>query len=348
VKQVRVGVVGATGYGGAESVRLLLSHPCVSLTYVTSETYQNQPLGRVIPSFRGFDNLVCESFSVDEAAKRCDVVFLARTDAGWSMQVTPELLSAGVKVVDFSADFRLQDVNVYAEWYKKEHTAPDLLREAAYGIPELWRDCIQGARLVANPGCYPTSVLLGLAPLLREGLVADVCISSASGVSGAGRSKITVDYHFPEVNESIRPYGVHGHRHRPEIEQGMRLISGREHKISFVPHLAPMTRGILSTMFVALSKPLSQAELDEVYLGFYRGERFVRVLTDGSLPTTAGVCGSNYCHIAAVADPRTQRAVVMSALDNLVKGMSGQAVQNMNLMMGLPEEAGLCQPGVYP
>jgi len=345
---VRVGVVGATGYGGVESVRLLLRHPQVQITYTTSETYRGQKLDEVIPAFRGCTDLVCEAFSLEEAARRCDVVFLARTDAGWSMEVAPKLLELGVRVVDFSADFRLRDPAVYAKWYRKDHTAPHLLDEAAYGIPELWRDAIRGSRLVANPGCYPTSVLLGLAPLLGAGLARDVVVSASSGVSGAGRSKITLDYHFPEVNESMRPYGVQGHRHRPEMEQGMSLLAGRDLRIAFVPHLVPMTRGILSTAFVSLTRPVDQDELDGLYQSFYNGERFVQVLTSGRLPETGSVCGSNNCHIAAVADAHTGRAVVMSAIDNLVKGMAGQAVQNMNLMMGLPEESGLDQPGLYP
>lgn len=345
---VRVGVVGATGYGGAESVRLLLRHPQAEITYITSETYLGRRLDEVIPAFSGCTDLKCESFSPDEAASRCDVVFLARTDAGWSMDVAPKLLERGVRVVDFSADFRLRDPAVYTLWYKKDHTAQDLLKQAAYGIPELWRDAIRDAKLVANPGCYPTSVLLGLAPLLTAGLVRDVSVSAASGVSGAGRSKITLDYHFPEVNESIRPYGVQGHRHRPEMEQGMSALSGREFRITFVPHLAPMTRGILATMFVSLTRAVDQGELDGLYQSFYEGERFVQVLTSGRLPETGSVCGSNNCHISAVADSHTGRAVVMSAIDNLVKGMAGQAVQNMNLMMGLLEASGLDQPGLYP
>lgn len=345
---VRVGVVGATGYGGVESVRLLLRHPHAQITYITSETYHGQRLDEVIPAFRGCTDLKCESFSVDEAERRCDVVFLARTDAGWSMEVAPALLKRGVSVVDFSADFRLRDPSVYAKWYKREHTALDLLDQAAYGIPELWRETIRSAKLVANPGCYPTSVLLGLAPLLKAGLVGDVAVSSASGVSGAGRSKITLDYHFPEVNESIRPYGVQGHRHRPEIEQGMRLLTGREFHITFVPHLVPMTRGILSTAFVSLTRPVEQDELECLYQTTYSGERFVQVLTAGALPDTGSVLSSNKCHVAAVADVHTGRAVVMSAIDNLVKGMAGQAVQNMNLMMGLPEQSGLDGPGLYP
>jgi len=348
VKRYRVGVVGATGYGGAESVRLLARHPGVELTYISSETYVGQRLDAVLPGFTGFTDLVCEAFDPEVAAARCDAVFLARTDAGWSMQVVRPLLDAGLKVVDFSADFRFKDPSVYSQWYKRPHAATDLMDEAAYGIPELWRDQISSARLVGNPGCYPTGALLALAPLARRGLARDIAISAASGVSGAGRSKITLDYHYPEANESARPYGVAGHRHRPEIEQGLSMLSGQKHTISFVPHLIPMTRGIVTTAFVGLAEPLEQAALEAIYQEEYAAERFVHVLTGVATPDTKHVLGSNNCHVAVVAEPRTNRAIVMSAIDNLTKGQAGQAVQCLNAMLGMPEASGLDMPSLYP
>ncbi len=344
-----VGIVGATGYGGAELIRFLLRHPYVRLTYLTSETYQGQAISEVLPHLRGYLDLTCQSFDPAVAGRFAQVLFLALQN-GRAMQAVPFLLEAGCKVIDLSADYRLKDPAVYSTWYQKEHTSPHLLSKAVYGIPELYREEIQRADLIANPGCYPTSVLLGLAPLLKAGWVdpKDIVVNSASGVSGAGRSKFGLEYHFPEVDESLRPYAVEGHRHRPEMEQEIHRLSGKETRIVFVPHLVPMIRGILSTMYVRLTRSITSEELQNLYESAYQEEPFVQVLPPGHFPSTKYVWGSNQCHLSVTLEPRTNRAIVISAIDNLGKGMVTQAIQNMNLMMGWPETTGIDFPALYP
>jgi N-acetyl-gamma-glutamyl-phosphate reductase len=346
--KIRAGVVGVSGYGGGELARLLLGHPHVTLTYATSGTYAGRPLRAALPGAAPSD-LVCEEFDPAVCADRCDAVFLAG-EAGLAMRAAPLLLESGQKVVDLSADFRLKDPAVYQEWYKAEHTAPHLLAEAVYGLPELNRAAVQGARLVANPGCYPTSAVLALAPLMAEGIVrADsLIIDSHSGVSGGGRSKFGPDHHFSEVNESMRPYGVGGvHRHTPEIEQVLSQTAGAAITLTFTPHLVPITRGILTTSYATLLGA-GGADLNAVYREWYRDAPFVTVLEPGFFPATKHVYGTNYCHIGLAVDTRTNRVIVVSAIDNLVKGAAGQAIQNMNLMCGLDETAGLTTGAVWP
>ena len=351
--KLKVGIVGVSGYGGGELARLLAAHPDVELTYVTSSTYTGKPLRAALPGITTSLELSCETFDAAVCADRCDFVFLAG-EAGLAMQVVPKLLEAGKKIVDLSADFRLEDPHVYQEWYKAEHTAPHLLEDAVYGLPEINRIAIETARLVANPGCHVTAAVLALAPLLDAKMVdtSSLIVDSLSGVSGAGRSKFGLDYHFAEINESIRPYGVGGvHRHTPEIEQTLSQIAGEPILISFTPHLVPITRGILATTYANLAPQGGDggaSDLYELYQDFYLGAWFVEISEPGSFPATKHVTGTNYCHIGLAVDERTNRVVVISAIDNLVKGASGQAIQNMNLMCGFDEAAGLTLSAVWP
>jgi len=355
-EKLQVGIVGVSGYGGGELARLLLAHPQVNLSYVTSGTYAGKPLRAALPGAAPSD-LVCEKFDEAACADKCDFVFLAG-ESGLAMKIAPGLLDAGKKIVDLSADFRLKDPAVYEEWYKAEHTAPQLLEEAVYGLPELWQGEIKQAQLVANPGCHVTAAVLALAPLWQHGLIdpKSVIVDSLSGVSGAGRSKFGLDYHFSELNESMRPYGVGGvHRHTPEIEQAINRIANfkGEHALTltFTPHLIPITRGILTTAYATLVKNdfsgLRQ-HFQDYYQHCYRDAPFVTILEPGQFPATKHVYGTNYCHIGLAFDKRTSRVVVVSAIDNLVKGAAGQAVQNMNLMCGFGETAGLTMGAVWP
>ncbi len=344
---IRVGIIGASGYTGAELVRLLVNHSGVELTLATSRQYAGKPLAAVFPHLAGRTELVCENLSGLEAAGRADLFFTA-VPHQTAMNVVPELLAAGAKVVDLSADFRLHDQGVYEEWYQA-HSAPELLAEAAYGLPELHRSAITRSRLVANPGCYPTSVLLALAPLLKAGCLDpdSLIIDAKSGTSGAGRAAQTGTM-YCEVTDGFRAYKVGAHRHTPEIEQELGKLCDREMTVSFTPHLVPMSRGMLSTIYADLRGNYEQVEVERVVADFYRDEPFVRLLTAGQLPATQYVRGSNYCDLALRVDRRTGRLVMLSAIDNLVKGAAGQAVQNMNLLCGLPEGQGLEIVPLFP
>lgn len=341
---MRVGIVGASGYTGVELARLLGNSDAVEITVVTSRQYAGQPLSSVFPSLHGIVDLVCENLAVDQLVDRADFFFTA-VPHQTAMDIVPSILKAGKKVVDLSADFRLRDADVYEEWYQA-HSAKDLLGEAVYGLPELYRQQIGAARLVANPGCYPTSIILGLAPLLKKGLIDPdtVIADSKSATSGAGRS-VKVGTLFCEVTDGFRAYNVGNHRHTPEIEQELSVLSGRPVKVSFSPHLLPIARGIHSTIYASLKGAVDPRDIHQLYSDFYGSEQFVRILPMGQLPTTQNVRGSNYIDIGLVVDERTGRVVVLSTIDNLVKGAAGQAVQNMNIMCGFPEHQGL---GVVP
>lgn len=344
---VRVAVVGASGYTGVELIRLLQAHPGVEITCVTSRQNAGEGIAAVFPSLLGRVDLVCDPVEPALIAAKADFVFTALPHQS-AMEVVPELLAVGRKVVDLSADYRLRDVSAYEAWYAK-HTSASLLAEAVYGLPELYRAQVAGARLVANPGCYPTSVALALAPLLGDGLIdpATLIIDSKSGTSGAGRSA-KVDSLFCEVNEGFKAYGVASHRHTPEIEQTLSDLAGEKVVVNFTPHLLPVNRGILSTCYATLKVEKQTSELIETFQQHYAGEPFVRVHPAGSLPNVAFVRGSNFCDLGVVSDPRTGRVIVVSAIDNLVKGAAGQAVQNMNLMLGFEESAGLTALPVFP
>jgi N-acetyl-gamma-glutamyl-phosphate reductase len=347
-----VGIVGASGYSGEELVRLLLHHPQVDLAAVTSRQYAGQTVAQVFPKFAHHPRSKTLRFSVPNAellARQVQVVFLALPH-GVAAEFAVPLLRAGVQVIDLSADFRVKNPETYREFYAHDHPAPELLPQAIYGLPEIHRAAIQQASLVASPGCYPTSVLLPVIPLLKAGLVkpTGIIADSLSGVSGAGR-KAELDYLFVECNESVRPYGVPKHRHLSEIEQELSLAAGGTVTIQFTPHLIPINRGILTTLYLAPAEHFGDAkgmaELGEkitsCYLAAYGNEPFVRLLEGKALPDTKNVAGTNVIEIAWRLDPRTGRLIVMSAEDNLVKGASGQAVQSLNLMCGFPETAGL-------
>ena len=344
----RVAIAGASGYTGVELLRLLLQHPLAKVVALTAETHANQPIGKVFPSLAGFLDLTCLPLDTAMLAAEAEFVFLGLPHKT-SMAVGADLIQRGTRVLDLSADYRLKDAAAYPRWYGIEHVAPHLLKEAAYGLPELHRAEIAEARLVAVPGCYPTGAVLGLAPLIAEGLVDpdSVIIDAISGVSGAGR-KAELPYQYSEVNESLKAYGVATHRHTPEIEQELGSLAGREITVSFTPHLAPLTRGILTTITASLLSKRAAADLLTIFQKFYREAPFVRVLAEGRLPETKHVLHSNFCDIGLVSDPRTGRVIVVTAIDNLVKGASGQAVQCFNLMAGLDERAGLWIPGLFP
>ena len=345
---LRVGIVGASGYTGVELARLLAGHPEVEITVATSRQYAGKPLAEVFPNLRKRVEVVCENLGAAELIDRADFFFTA-VPHKTAMAIVPELLAAGRKVVDLSADYRLHDVGVYQAWYA-EHTSPELLAEAAYGLPELYRERIRTARLTANPGCYPTSVILALTPLLRRGLIdpATLIIDSKSGTSGAGRAA-SVATLFCEVTDGFRPYKVGGsHRHIPEIEQELSAAAGRPVTVSFTPHLLPISRGILSTIYASLTPEGRAADLQALFESTYADEPFVRVLPAGTPPATQHVRGSNCCDLGLQRDERTGRLIVMSAIDNIVKGASGQAVQNMNLMLGFPETTGLMGAPLFP
>jgi len=347
---IRAGIIGALGYGGGELVRLLSGHPGVELTYLSSELEKPLRMSDVLPNLRGFLDAECEVYDTKTAIERCDAIFVAQ-HAGWAAKRAREFLDAGLRVVDLSADFRLRSPQEYEKWYGEAHPSPELIKEAVYGLPELYRDQIKQTKLVANPGCYPTGAILAMAPLLKERLIDPdtIVVDSKSGVSGAGRMGIKLDFHFPELNEGVKAYAVGAHRHTPEIEQELGRIAGRPVTISFTPHLIPVTRGILTTAYAGLiSGDRTTEELVRMYREFYRTSPFVVVLDADEYPATKATFGGNYCHIGLKVDARTNRVVVLSALDNLVKGMAGQAVQNMNLMFGLDERMALNRPGVFP
>ncbi len=346
---VKVGVVGATGYTGVELLRLLAHREDVSVAAVTSRERQGTAVADLFPSLRHHVDLDFEAPD-SGALHDCEIVFFA-TPHGVAMETARQLLDSGSRVIDLSADFRLKDIAVWEHWYKTEHRCPDLVAEAVYGLPEVNREAIGQARLVAAPGCYPTAILLGYLPLLRAGLVdtTQLVADAKSGVTGAGR-KASVDFLMGEVSESIKAYGVHGHRHVPEIRQELSLQSDAEVNVTFIPHLMPMIRGILATLYapVAVAEGMSVEVLQNLYRDAYRDEPFVDLLPQGQFPATRNVKGANTCQISVNYLADNNRVVVLSAIDNLVKGASGQAVQIMNIMLGIPETTGLDNVALVP
>ena len=343
---IKTAVLGATGYAGIELVRILSSHPEADIRVLGSQSFDGQPISEVYKNFAHVLELECEKLDLDKVSE-CDVAFTALPH-GASKDVIPSLIDGGLKVIDLSGDFRYDDVKVYEEWYGQKHSSPELLAESVYGLPELYRDRIKDARLIGNPGCYTTCSILGAYPLLKSGLGSseNVIVDAKSGVTGAGRG-LALAYHFCECTENTKAYKVATHRHTSEIEQELSKAAGREVIISFTPHLIPQKRGILSTIYINLNKECTTEELVELYKDFYKGEYFIRVKEAGELPETKHVAGSNFVDIGIVADPRTKRAVIVSALDNIYKGAAGQAVQNMNLMFGLDEKTGIANAGFY-
>ncbi|QKT04084.1 N-acetyl-gamma-glutamyl-phosphate reductase [Ectothiorhodospiraceae bacterium 2226] len=344
---IKAGIVGGTGYTGVELLRLLAAHPEVELAAITSRSEAGTAVADMFPNLRGHVDLAFTA--PDEAAlETCDVVFYA-TPNGIAMQGVSALLEAGVRVIDLAADFRIKDIAEWEQWYGMTHASPELVAEAVYGLPEVNREAIRGARLVANPGCYPTAVQLGLLPLLEAGLVEpDSLIADCkSGVSGAGR-KPAVGTLLCEASENFKAYSVGGHRHWPEIMQGLRAAAGDAVDLTFVPHLTPMVRGIEATLYARLREDASQADLQRVFEARYAAEACVDVMPAGSHPETRSVRGSNLCRLAVHRPRGARTVVVLSVIDNLVKGAAGQAVQNMNLMFGRDETVGLDAIGTLP
>jgi len=344
---VKVGIAGASGYTGLELIRLLVKHPEAQITALTSETYQGQRVADVFPSLAG--SIDRDFSSLDpSAAEDCDILFLALPHTT-AMNLVPGFLKGNCRVIDLSADFRLKSPQVFETWYSVPHNQRETLSQAVYGLPELHREQIRKARLIANPGCYPTSVILALAPLMTTDWVdlGSIVADSKSGVSGAGR-KPSLTTQFAECNEAVSAYGLATHRHTPEIEQEISTLAGREVCITFSPHLMPMTRGLLSTVYINLVRDLTLGELDRYYREIYKNEPFVRILNPGAFANTHYVAHSNYCDIGLQIDVRNRRIILTSAIDNLVKGAAGQAVQNMNLMLGIDETTGLDSPGLFP
>ena len=347
-KKVSVAIIGASGYTGVELVRLLSVHPLAQLVAVTSRQHTGQPMSSVFPSLRGICDLPFEEPDIAGICRRAEIIFTA-VPHKTAMLVAPEILAAGKKLIDLSADFRLHDATVYEKWYEP-HSVADYLAEAVYGLPELYRDDIKKARLIANPGCYPTSIILGLAPLLRAGVIDTTTIiaDSKSGTSGAGRGAV-ISSLYCEVADGFRPYKVGGsHRHIPEIEQELGKLHGGAVTITFTPHLLPISRGILSTIYARLKENVSADQIAGLYAAMYQREPFVRLLPPGDIPATQYVRGSNYCDIGFSLDRRTGRIIVMTAIDNIAKGASGQAVQNMNLLCGFSEDCALTAPAFFP
>ena len=340
-KKIKVGIVGGTGYTGVELLRLLALHPQIELTAITSRGDAGLPVADMFPSLRGYVDLAFSDPATANLAV-CDVVFFA-TPHGVAMAQTPVLLAAGVKIIDLAADFRLQDINTFEKWYKMPHSCADILKDAVYGIPELYRNDIKKAKLIGNPGCYPTTVLLGLAPLLENSFIdfsAPIIADSKSGVSGAGR-KAEVATLFAEASDNMKAYGVAGHRHHPEIHAQLTQLAKTDLQFIFTPHLVPMIRGMLSTIYVKLSSKASGQDLQALYEKRYANEQFVDVLAAGNMPETRSVRGSNQLRIALHRQIDTDYLTIVVVQDNLVKGAAGQAVQNMNIMFNFAENAGL-------
>lgn len=336
---MNVSIIGATGYSGVELIRLLQNHPVAKISSLYASSQTGQAITDVYPHLTNIEQGVLEQLDVDQTA---EWVFLA-TPSGVSAKLAPSLLAAGRKVIDLSGDFRLPK-ETYETWYKKETASSSDLERAVYGLPEWFKEQIQEANLIANPGCYPTAAALGLAPAMPYIDPKSIVIDAKSGVSGAGRSA-SLGTHYGEVNENIKAYRVANHQHTPEIEQTLRRVSDRDPIVSFTPHLAPMTRGILCSMYATITEDV---DFQEVYASAYEGKPFVRLRPAGSHPGTKEVYGSNYCDIAIHVDRRTNRLIVLSVIDNIVKGAAGQAIQNMNIMAGLDETTGLTMSPVYP
>jgi len=346
---VKIGIIGASGYTSSELMRLLVTHPKdLKIELVTSETFTGQRVDRVLPNLRGFIDLDFEKLEIQNLGNQVDVVILA-VPHKVAMEFVPQIRNQDIRVIDFSADYRLNNQLVYEKWYGIDHTDPSRMANTIYGLPERYRDLIRGADLVANPGCYPTTSILPSIPIISEQLVEldQIIIDAKSGISGAG-SKPKDTTHYPNRESNLVAYGLASHRHTPEIEQELSAINGDEIIVNFTPHLVPMTRGILTTLYFKLKQSMSTQDLLAVYADFYRNEPFIRVLDLGEYPQTKSVLGSNFCDIGLEVDPRTNRAIVMAATDNLVKGASGAVVQNLNLMFGYDETAGLMNPGLMP
>lgn len=345
---IKVGIIGATGYAGGELVRILMGHKEAEVVWYGSRSYVDQKYADVYRNMFQIVDAKCMDDNMDELAEQVDVIFTATPQGLCASLINEEILSK-TKIIDLSADFRLKDVKVYEEWYKIEHKAPQYIDEAVYGLCEINRDKVKDARIVANPGCYTTCSILTCYPLVKEGLIDPntIIVDAKSGTSGAGRGAKTANL-FCEVNENMKAYGVATHRHTPEIEEQLGYAAGYPITINFTPHLVPMNRGILATAYASLKEGVTEEQIREAYDKYYANEKFVRVLKPGVCPETRWVEGSNYVDVNFKVDPRTHRVIMMGAIDNLVKGAAGQAVQNMNLAFGLDESTGLNLVPMFP
>lgn len=344
---IKVSVLGATGYAGIELVRILFSHPEVEIKHLVSHSYAGQKLWEIYPNFRNITDITLEELDIDKVCSDIDLAFTALPH-GASKEVIPSLIEKGIKVIDFSGDYRYNDAKVYEKWYGQPHSSPELLEKSVYGLCELHRDEIKNATLIGNPGCYTTCSILGLAPLLKNKTIEtkNIIIDAKSGVTGAGRGT-SLDVHFCECTENMKAYKIATHRHTSEIEQELSLIAGEDITLSFTPHLIPLKRGILATCYANLKEGKSASDIINMYREFYKNEHFVRIYEEGSLPETNHVAGSNFVDIGITVDKRLNRVIVVSCIDNIVKGAAGQAVQNMNLLFGLDEVTGIDNPAFY-
>lgn len=347
-KKIGVAIVGSTGYGGVELIRLLASHPLAEVTSVISSSSAGTPITEGYPHLAGIREELLDDVNAATIKSKADVVFLA-TPAGVASKLAPELLAAGLKVIDLSGDFRLKSPALYEQWYNKPAAEEQYLQQAVFGLAEIYGENVQGAAFISNPGCYPTATLLGLVPAVRAGFIdpSSIIIDAKSGVSGAGRGA-SLGTHYSELNENFKAYKVNKHQHIPEIEMVLSDAADAPVVTTFTTHLVPMTRGIMSTMYASVKGKRSLGDFIELYRSFYEGRRFVRIRPEGQWPATKEVWGSNYCDIGFAFDERTNRITIVSVIDNLVKGAAGQAVQNLNLMMGWDETLGLQFVPVYP
>ena len=345
---MKVGIIGATGYAGGELVRILAGHPEAKLVRLGSRKNEGEPYSDSYGNIREIVELSLSGEDLGELSEECDVIFTA-TPQGYLGGVLTEDILKKTKVIDLSADYRIDNVPVYEKWYGITHQSPQLIKQAVYGLPEIHREDTKGKSLVANPGCFPTCSILSVYPMVKEGIIDlnSIIIDAKSGVSGAGRGAKAANL-YCEVNENMKAYGVAAHRHTPEIEEQLSLAAKSPVMVSFTPHLAPMNRGILATAYATLKKDVTKEEVREIYNSYYEKEQFVRVLPEGKCPETRFVEGSNYCDVNFVVDQRTGRIIMMGAIDNLMKGAAGQAVQNMNILFGLPENTGLTMVPVFP
>jgi N-acetyl-gamma-glutamyl-phosphate reductase len=344
---MKVSIIGATGYTGEELLRILAGHPAVEMVSITSESQTGEYIDNIYPHFTRFYRKKLASVKeLEEIAAASDAVFIALPH-GHAMEAGKKIVANGAKVIDMGADYRFRDPAVYEKWYKLAHTHPDA--DAAYGLTELYRDKVRAATIVGNPGCYTTASILAVAPLLKHGLIdpTSIVVDAKSGISGAGRG-LGLNYHLSEAYENVRAYGIAGHRHTPEIEQALSDVAGQEIIISFTPHLMPMARGILSTCYATLKGGVTAEAVDEAYTAMYGDEFFIRLRGRGAYPATKETRGSNFCDLGWHIDSRTGRVVTVAAIDNLVKGAAGQAVQNLNVMFGLDERTALTQAPLYP
>lgn len=343
---IKVGIIGATGYAGGELVRLITQHPKAELVTMTSQSYAGQEYKEVYSNYSHLD-YVCEEEHIEEMAEKCDVIFLALPHGVASKKINADILSK-TKIIDLGADFRIQDVDVYEKWYTT-HYSKDILPEAVYGLCEINRDKIKGKRIVANPGCYTSCSILSLYPLVKEGMIdlSSIIIDAKSGATGAGRG-LSLGNHYCELNESVKAYKVASHRHTPEIEEQLSIAAGQDIVLNFTPHLIPMDRGILATCYATLNKKYTYDDIRKAYEKHYGNEHFIRLTKEGVFPETKWVKGSNFVDIGFTVDERTNRVIVIGALDNLFKGAAGQAVQNMNIIMGIEETTGIDYVPIFP